>query len=447
MYDGHGPNEKWCTLVHVCRRWRNLTFTSPRHLNLALLYRPFRRSVKEMLDVWPELPINISLHRYPTQESIDNVIAALRLNHRVSGIDFGENTSDSAWERFVPLMQQPLPGLTRLWIRLKPYVSNNIAISRSFLGGSAPSLRDLLLVDVPFPALPELLLSATNLVCLRYNHIPRSVYISPQAMITGLSALTRLESLSLIFRSPQSLPDRVVKIPPPHTRILLPALTDLRFEGAPEYMEHLVAQIDAPLLESMDVTLLNREILEVSELAKFVRRVDKPSLLDRARVTFNPERISVMLLQEPGWNIDPKTVKLSPKCLESDLRFSYLARFCASCFPTPSPFESLHICVPHYYRWKDIIDNPDPQWLELLCLFNSVKKLYLSRYAAPRITQVLRGLPAERVLKVLPALEKVHIARLEPLGPLREAISEFADARQLSGHPVFIDDWWGGDYI
>jgi len=86
-------------------------FTSPCHLNLALLYRPFRRSVKEMLDVWPELPINISLHHYPTKESIDNVIAALRLNHQVSGIDFGKNTSDSAWERFVPLMQQPLSQL------------------------------------------------------------------------------------------------------------------------------------------------------------------------------------------------------------------------------------------------------------------------------------------------------------------------------------------------
>jgi hypothetical protein len=34
------------------------------------------------------------------------------------------------------------------------------------------------LVGVPFPALPELLLSATNLVRLCYDDIPRSGYIS-----------------------------------------------------------------------------------------------------------------------------------------------------------------------------------------------------------------------------------------------------------------------------
>jgi len=237
-----------------------------------------------------------------------------------------------------------------------------------------------------------------------------------------------LESLSLRFRSPQSLPDRAVKIPPPHTRTLLPALTDLRFEGAPEYMAHLVAQIDAPLLESMGVTLLNREILEVSELAKFVCRVDKPSLLDRAQVTFYSERISVLLSQDSQWHVDPKTLMFNLTCHKLALRLSYLVQFCASCLPTLSPFESLKICVSRYYRWKDIIDNPDPQWLELLCLFNSMKELYLSRDVAPCVTQVLRGLPAERVVEVLPALEKVFIAWLRPLGPVREAISEFADA-------------------
>ena len=396
-----------------------------------------------MLDIWPELPIYIRDPRYPTKESIDNVIVALRLNHRVSGIDF-ENTSDSAWKEFVPLIQQPLPGLTLL--RIQPCVSANIVIPRSFLGGSAPSLRDLLLLGVPFPALPELLLSATNLICLRYNPIPRSGYISPQAMITGLSALTRLESLSLIFTPPQSLPDRAVEIPPPHTRTLLPALTHFCICGAPEYVEDLVTQINAPLLENMEVALFNREILEVSELAKFVRHVDKLSLLDRAEVSFNSERISVFLSQESPTNVDPKTLKLHLNCLESNLRLSYLAQFCASCLPTLSQFESLHIRVPLYYGWEDVIDNPDPQWLELLCLFNIVKKLYLSRNVAPRVAQVLRALPVERVIEVLPALENVFIASLEPSGPVREAVSEFADARQLSGHPVFIDNWEEGVY-
>ena len=445
IYSYYSPSEEWRTLVHVCRKWRNLAFTFPRHLNLQLHSRPSKRSVKEMLDTWPELPTYIRAFDYKAKETIDNVVAALRLNHRVSGIRF-EALSDSAWETFAPLVQQPFPTLTYLWI--EPYFPTNV-ISRSFLGGSAPSLRVLHLGCISFPTLPELLPSATGLVRLWYDDIPPSGYIPPQAMVAGLSALTRLESLSLTFRHDSlRVPDRTIRIPPLPTRILLPALTHLCFQGVPEYMEDLVAQIDAPLLESMVMELSYQEVPDVSELAKFVRRADKLSLIDRAEVIFESRSIYIKLSQELLEGIvNPKTLRLYPACLESDLRFSYLAQFCASCLPNLTLFESLQIRVPFYHRWEDIIVDPGPQWLELLRPFNPVKKLYLSKYVAPHVTQTLRGLSAERVMEVLPALEKVFVSNLETLGPVREAISAFVDARQLSGHPVLIGDWEGGYYI
>ena len=171
--------------MHICQRWRNLAFTSPRHLNLQILCRPPYKKVEKMLDIWPELPIYI--HDFqPRMEARNDVIAALKLNHRVSRIRL-ENTSESAPG---PLIHCPFPMLTHLWIRLYFPIKN--IISPSFLGGSAPSLRDLHLVGIPFPALPELLLSATNLVCLSHDNIPPSGYIPPQAMVTGLLALTWL---------------------------------------------------------------------------------------------------------------------------------------------------------------------------------------------------------------------------------------------------------------
>jgi len=147
-------------------------------------------------------------------------------------------------------MQHPFPSLTHLWVH-PPFQQS--VISCSFLGGSAPSLLDLALIGVPFPQLVELLLSATNLVHLRYNNFTGSGYIPPQAMVTGLSMLTRLESLSLTFESPRDIPDRAIRTPPPHTHTLLPALTYLYFKGPSEYMEDFVAQIDAPLLESVQI--------------------------------------------------------------------------------------------------------------------------------------------------------------------------------------------------
>jgi hypothetical protein len=96
--------------------------------------------------------------------------------------------------------------------------------------------------------------------------------------------------------------------------------------------------------------------------------------------------------------------------------------------------------------WKDVKDNPDPRWLELLRLFNTVKDLRLSYYIA-HIAEVLRRLPVEQVTEVLPTLENLFISGIEPSGPMREAILGFSDARELSGYPVSIYDWEGGEKI
>ena len=430
---------KWRTLVHVCQSWRSLAFTSPRHLNLQLLLRSPRTSVKEMVEIWPELPIYIHSAEYLKGEEKDAFLTALRLNHRVSGIHI-DHDFDSTWENLAPLMQQPFPTLTHLWLRPRYSITN--PISRSFLGGSAPCLRFLYLDSIPFPALPNLLLSATNLVRLSYNNSQPSGYIPPQEMVTGLSALTRLESLCLAFR-PESPAYSKIRIPPPHTRTLLPALTNLDFRSVPEYVEDFVAQIDAPLLESTWITLFHREGLEVSELSKFLHRTDKLSLINQAKVTFSFDSIFITLSHELlEGNVGPKTLRLYFDGRESVLPLSYLVQFCASCLPSLPPFESLYMCVP-FSRWEDTADDPDHQWLGLLRPFNTVQGLYLSSSVAPRVAQALRRLPVERVMQVLPALETVSISRLKSFGHVKEAFSEFADTRQLSGYPVFIGDWDG----
>ena len=437
----HGSaSDEWHTLVHVCRRWRYLAFTSPRHLNLQLLCKLPGRSVKQMLDIWPDLPIYIhAIGDLTTKKERDDYAAALALNHRISGIHFDK--SDSAWEAFTPLMERPFPALTYFWIR--PPVPTKNPIPRFFLSGSAPGLQDLILSDIPFPTLPELLLSTANLVRLQYNGIPRSGYISPQAMVAGLSALTRLQSLSLTFESPKDFPDMSIRIPSPHTRTLLPALTHLCLFGVPDYVEGLVAQINAPSLRSVIILLFHQEVSDVSELATFVRHADKLSFIDRAEVTFARGFICIILSQEVlVGKVDPKTLVFKFPHIKWRTWPPYLAELWASCFLTPSPFEYLRMDSPDSSR--DIIDDPDPQWLELLRPFSAVKDLRLSRSAASRVAQALGRMPPERVMEVLPALEIVFVSGLNPFGPVKEAICEFADARQLSGHPVSIH--WEGEF-
>ena len=79
--------DPWLPLVHVCRRWRSIVFASPRRLDVRVFYTP-NRPVKAMLDLWPNLPIQLWTHGYQTSlwgcES--NLITALELTDRICQI-------------------------------------------------------------------------------------------------------------------------------------------------------------------------------------------------------------------------------------------------------------------------------------------------------------------------------------------------------------------------
>jgi hypothetical protein len=60
-----------------------------------------------------------------------------------------------------------------------------------------------------------------------------------------MAVLPNLGSLFIGFRSPLSRPLQIT--PPPRTRAVLHALTNLPFSGVSEYFEDFAAQIDAPL--------------------------------------------------------------------------------------------------------------------------------------------------------------------------------------------------------
>jgi hypothetical protein len=120
------------------------------------------------------------------------------------------------------VMQVPFRELATLDVSFK-VLSYVPVFPDSFLGGSAPRLRSLELGAIPFPGLPNLLLSLVNLWLFRIFRIPHSGYFSPEAMATCLSVLTSLESLQLRFESPQSCPDQEIRRSLPPTRSILPA--------------------------------------------------------------------------------------------------------------------------------------------------------------------------------------------------------------------------------
>ncbi len=388
-----------------------------------------------MLDIWPELPIIIDEYRFCSQEEAEgsnNIIDALELNDRVSSIRL-LGVSISELERVVTVLKDPFPALTHLIL----WSDDEMApvISDSFLGGSAPRLQHLSLNRIPFPALPKLPLSATDLVALGLRNIPHSGYISPEAMVACLSALTRLESLFLGFRSPRP---RLSREKPPPTRTILPSLTHFDFKGVSEYLGDLVARIDTPSLKSIEITFFNQLVFDILQLPSFLCRTEKFAVLDGAKVFFEDDSIRVKFSSRIG-----TTLMLQISCSQLDWQLSSIAQVCNSSLSTLSTLERLDLVNLYDPYDTDLQLAPDDmeniQWLELLHPFPNVKNLHLPAQVTSCIAPALQELTGERVIEVLPALQNIFFNELDDgPEPVPAAIWDFGAARQLSGCPVDV---------
>ena len=417
--------EAWQTLVHVCRLWRNIVFGSPRRLNLRLVCTP-ETPVRKALDVWPafKLPLCIRGYRYDPAESADDTLAALGHSDRIHQLEI--DIRHSQLEDFFLAMEVPFPQLTylRLSTTSPIHPTTPPAIPDSFLGGFAPLLKTLILDHIPFPGLPKFLLSATNLVTLRLCDIPRSGYIPPEAMVTCLPMLTSLRQLTIIC-----LYDRETHFTPPK-RSVLPALTFFEFICAGRYLEHLVAHIDAPRLNHLDISATIYSA--TPQLLQFVGRTPSLQAPGNARFAFTPSVVRVTLLSQTG-TFSLKICNGYPFNM-TDLRALALARVCTLALPLLSAVENLVFYEPgdlsSQLRWEDDIEIT--RWLEILRPFTAVKNLYISEECGLHIAPALQELVAGTMIEVLPSLENLFLSSLQPSGPVHEGIKQFVAARQLT---------------
>ena len=327
-------------------------------------------------------------------------------------------------------MQQPFTALE--YLRLYS-ISEIEVVPASFLSGSAPQLQELFLASIPFPGLPKLLLSATHLVSLHLVLIPHSGYFSPEAMATGLSALTGLKSLIIKFESPRSRPDRRRR-PPLLTRTLFPALTRFEFKGVSEYLDDLVARIDAPLLNNFHITFFHQLIFDTPQLAQFISRTPKFNLkaCNHVLAEFSHQDVRISTISTTDWAL---ILKIS--CRQLDWQLSSLAQVCGPIF-IPR-IEHLYIFADVYSSfWQDDIEIG--QWLELLHRLTAVKDLHISREFVPQIAPTLQELVGGRATEVLPVLQTLFLQETLPSG-VQETIDKFVVARELAGHPISVSYW------
>jgi hypothetical protein len=370
-----------------------------------------------------------------------NIIAALEHSDRIRDVYLW--SIRSPLDRLVTMMQKPFPELESLYLGTEDETVP--AFPDTFLGGSAPRLHSLYLDRIPFPTLPRLLLSCNDLISLSLLRIPHSGYISPEAMVTSISTLTRLSFLSITFDSPASLPDRRIQRQhlPPLTRAVLPALALFWFSGVSEYLEDLVARINAPILKTFDITLFNQLAFHTQQLGQFISHAPMFMSYIKAKMAVTSTDISINCssIEPDGLSFRCLELRVSSIGSEGHLQVPSMAQICRQLSFLISRIERLYIQEPSWLWTTFQLNMDNTQWLELFHPFTAVQALYLSHSFRPFITSALQGLSEESVTDILPALVDLYLEGYQATAPELQDIEPFIAARQRSGHPVVVHHW------
>jgi hypothetical protein len=306
-------------------------------------------------------------------------------------------------------------------------------LPETFLGGSAPLLEMFSSYGIPFPTFPRFILSSTHIRDLHILDIPHSAYISPNAMVACLAALPNLDSLEFGFQSPVSHPPQIT--PPPRTRIVLPALTELSFFGVSEYFEDFVAQIDTPLLNHLEMMLFMGLIFEIPRLRHFIGRTERLKPFDQARMLFSDDTVCIGIGS-------PYRFRLDILCERPDWQLPTMVLIFSQQLPLLSHVKQLEIIQDRQENIEGI-DSPATMiesslWLELLHLFIALQRLYVSAILVAPVAAALKELTEGRAMEVLPALHSLFLEGLEPSGLVPEGIKSFIASRQQSDHPIAV---------
>jgi hypothetical protein len=425
----------WHILVHVCRRWRQVVFASPLRLNLQIRCS-HGTPVRKNLDIWPTFPIIIE-YTAPHWQIIrnldeDNIIAALEHPDRVRAIRLSLTGPQLGRIATALAIQEQFPVLTHLILLCGD--QDSPVIPGGFLGRSVACLQKIEFDGIPFPALPALLLSTSDLVTLDLRNIPQTGYISPKAMVAGLAMLTRLKSLRIEFRSPKACPAQICL--PPTTRTVLPALTNFTFWGVREYLEDFVARIDTPQLYSIFICHLNQLVdFEVPQFWHFVDRSDLNQLM-ACFVEFQLNHVCFgagpTTYIPTSFDDVPRRIDVNILCEGIDWQASHLSQALNQKSVILS--SMVHLAIG-YDSITEPADIDEIEWLDFLYPFSSVQTMVVSSQCAGHISRALEDIAGLMAAEILPALDLLCLEG-QPLS----SVDNFIAVRLDSGHPVTVVD-------
>ncbi|KAI9451454.1 hypothetical protein BJY52DRAFT_1352074 [Lactarius psammicola] len=436
LVDENGWNLRfgWCKLSHVCRRWRYLIYESAFHLDMHILCTN-GTPVVDTLAHLPSLPLVIDYQDATATIGAKDELGmsqALQLRDRVRSVVL--SIPPAIMHKLLVRMDGPYPVLEHLSLSSPAKEDARLILPMTFV---APNLCYLNLFGISLPTKLPLLSSTVALATLMLTNVQSSGYFLPKHLVTRLRFLPQLEELSICFSIPIPRPSAESELSSaPGTPVTLPALKRLKFRGVGAYLEGLVAQIRAPLLEHLSITVFNQVVFALPHLSHFASTTERLKL-PIASVIFEYDAVSVVTDQRTQQQADgPSGFCLRVMCREFDWQVDCAAQICNALMPTLSGVEGLTLDfdgqrIPT--EWQGgAVDGTT--WRELLGPFVGTRE--------PRICQALAWELSFALQSDDAGLDPMLLPGLQELAPQLEeehannAFSSFVDARQIAGRPV-----------
>jgi CHAT domain-containing protein len=436
MARSRGRQWAWHRLFHVCSTWRSLITSSCHYLDLRLLCTN-GTPVKNTLYCWPDLPI---VMRYGTStgldplaaEDEDEIVAALQKPSRIHTINLP--LTKTLLGKLATKTQARGSFLAMELLELSSQSETGLALPDQFLGGEAPRLHTLRTTKIAFPALPRLLWSAKRLVSLQLEAIPSGGYIPPGVLITALSEMDTLQMLHIHYLSPASVTVPNLEEFPQYSpkRVKLTALNYLEFYGDYQYLEYLLAGIDAPV-KYIYITFFYDPDFRTLQLHQFITRLDKRHAFpDEATVCYSTTGISITFNQLRS----PLLLGLRISCKQFVGQMGSLAEIYDKLLH-PSPlFVVRRLDIYASSPLPDEHDDPDlSPFVDLLYKFGDVESLRVTKEIGSHVAKAL----VENM--VLPQVREIYLEEHSNFPSARSALAPFIAVRQRDHRTVALHSW------
>jgi len=425
----------WYKLTHVCRRWRYLILESTSHLGLSLLCT-YGTPVADMLAHSPPLPLiidHVDRSRPITAEDEEQIMLALQYHNRIRRIRLlvpGWNL-----QKFIAAIDKEFPILEYLYI--KPLTYNNIGfVVPEIL--QAPHLRHLVLSNFAFALGSPLFTTASKLITLSLNEIPPSAYVHPGDLLRYISHMTQLQTLGVNFRS--SLPNHDIQRRnlevPITTRVTFRNLRWFGFKGASSYLETLLSQINAPVLEKLQVDFFNQLTISIPNTQQFMSSTGN---LRFTRATLKFDEMSVNLWVYPREETSMYALKIGVIGQHHDWHVSSAAQIISALSPVFSTVVDLSLRLDNWKRtsspeWHNEADRT--LWHEVLRSFNNVKSLHVQHGLLEELSRSLQLQDGESPVELLPELKELRYDAGSDISG--DAFVSFLDGCRNAGRPFTL---------